>query len=813
MRAASAIGLLLAANLLHAQTYAPRSNFGAKLEPQGGIVHGAGQSTAANAAYWALMPVGRQPLAYMWYVGLSTLTPDWADNLKTVLMRYPGSFLIPQLGVGMSNGGGNSYEADVAAGKYDTQIGYLVSGLRKLATPVYLRPGYEFNGLSWNGYKPASYIQAFIRVANALRAASDIEVALVWDASIDGVTNYMDYYPGDSYVDWFGMNYFDGNSFAFGSDFIAQARSHKKPILLAELTPRGSGAQGGQASWNAWFVPFFNFLAGNPEVKLFCYIDANWDSLGQYPGWGDSRLETDSAAPVRDLYIAQLANPAFLNDVSETSFRGLLGYNDTTPPPAITDLKATADANGVTLTWTPVSDPSGVARYYLYRNGTLLDYALASPYGDATPPLGTSTYSIAVMDRAGNLSAVSPPQSVTVNQVQKFANGDFENGTANWNLENDSPSTTAGSLTADTINPIDGKTSAKVTVTQNDSTAWHLQVQQSFQMTKGLSYTFSFKTRASASVQLPLMIQQNTGAYTVYYQANFTASTTVASYQHTWTATDSQPTKIAFEVANIGNVALWLDDVSVVESPGTGNPPPNLLGTGLTSGASFLPAIAPGSWFTIKGANLSPVASDTWDKSIVNGKLPASLDGVSVSIGGQPAYIYYVSPGQINAIVPNIPAGQTTLSVTTPAGSSAGVTVNVAAQAPAFFLWPGSQAVATRTDGTYAVKSGTFSGADTTAAHAGEVVILWGTGFGATTPAVGPGIQTPGDKLYNCDPVTATVGGVAATVYGCALSPGWAGLYQVAIQVPASLTAGDHLLKVVIDNASSPDGVILSVAQ
>jgi uncharacterized protein (TIGR03437 family) len=67
--------------------------------------------------------------------------------------------------------------------------------------------------------------------------------------------------------------------------------------------------------------------------------------------------------------------------------------------------------------------------------------------------------------------------------------------------------------------------------------------------------------------------------------------------------------------------------------------------------------------------------------------------------------------------------------------------------------------------------------------------------------------------LYNCDPVTAALGGTAVTVYGCALSPGWAGLYQVAIQVPQSLAPGDYALKVSIGNASSPDGAILAVAR
>jgi uncharacterized protein (TIGR03437 family) len=814
MRRLILIALLPICGLIQAQTWTPRVNFGARLEPKGVIVHGAGQEPPDFAAYWNTMPVGRQPQVYMWYQDLDTMSPGWTANLKAQLQAYPGSFLIPQIGVSLTNGANAHYEADVAAGKYDTQIANLVSGLRALATPVYLRIGYEFNGVGWNGYLPAPYAQAFIRIAKALRAAPDIEVATVWDAEVDGATDFMDYYPGDDYVDWFGMNIFNGTSFSnpILPTFMSLADAHKKPVMIGETTPVGVGAQQGSTSWTQWFAPFFGYLQATPEIKEFNYIDCDW-STTQWPTWGDSRLQLDTAAPVRSQYIAQLGDPAVLSGASESAFRKLLGYNNATPPPAVSDLKASVDSNGVvTLTWTPVTDPSGIARYYIYRNGTLLDFTLAPPYTDTSAVAGTPSYGIAAMDRAGNLSAVSPAQSLALSQVQTLVNGGFENGTLGWTLENDAATVCAGTLTADTTNPIDGTASGAVTVSKSDGTNWHLQVEQYFQMTKGLTYTISFKTRASASVQLPLMIQQNGGAYTVYYQANFTASPTVASYQHTLTATDTQPVKLSYEVAAIGSVTLWLDDVSVVESLGTANPPPDLLASGVTSGASFLPAIAPGGWVAIKGGNLAQVASDTWDKSIVSGKLPTSLDGVGVSVGGQPAYVYYVSPGQINAVVPNIAAGQTTLSVTTPTGQTGAVAVNVGTQAPAFFLWPGNQAVATRQDGSYAVKAGTFSGATTAAAHPGDVIVLWGTGFGATTPAVASGILTPSDKLYNCDPVTATLGGAAVTVYGCALSPGWAALYQVAIQVPSTLAAGDYALKVVIDNASSPDGVILSIA-
>jgi uncharacterized protein (TIGR03437 family) len=816
------IGLLPIAGLLHAQTFMPRADSGARLEPKGVVMHGAGQDSASYAAYWAAMPIGSQPATYMAYLDLDTLAPNWADSLKAQLLNYPGNFIIPQIGLSMTDSVTNHYEAQVAAGAYDTQIGYLISGLRELANPVYLRIGYEFNGVGWNGYAPAPYVQAFIHVTNMLRAAPDIEVATVWDAEVpDGATDFSDYYPGDSYVDWFGVNVFNSSGFSNSAltSFISLAGAHNKPVMMGETTPEGVGAQAGAASWTGWFVPFFNFLQTTPQVKQFNYIDWNWaywaaqDNQPSWANWGDARLELDTAAYVRNLYIPELANSTIFNTpANESAFRQLLGLNDNTPPPAVSGLSVSAGAGGTTLTWTPVTDSSGIARYYLYRNNTLLDFSLAPPYTDLSVGLGASSYTIAAMDRAGNMSAMSAPQTINLTQIQRIANGGFENGLSDWQLSSYA-SGAAGTAVIDTADPMDGTASVKINVSKTTGTNWNLQLEQFFQVTAGLSYTVSFKARASASVTLPVAIQQTPSPYAVYLNPSFTATTSAGSFSYSFTATTSQPVEIGFWVDNIGSATLWLDDISVIESNPQANPPPNLLVSGVQNGASYQAGVVPGSWLALKGANLAAVASDTWANAIVNGALPESLDGVSVSIGGQPAYIYYVSPGQINAIAPNVSPGPATLTITTPGGTSAPVTVNVAAQAPAFFLWPGSQAVATRAaDNSYAVKAGTFAGATTVAAHPGDVLILWGTGFGATTPPVTQGIEVPSDQTYNCSPATVTLGSANATVYGCALSPGSAGLYQVAIQVPNSLASGDYTLKVTVNGAVSPDGVILSVS-
>jgi uncharacterized protein (TIGR03437 family) len=233
----------------------------------------------------------------------------------------------------------------------------------------------------------------------------------------------------------------------------------------------------------------------------------------------------------------------------------------------------------------------------------------------------------------------------------------------------------------------------------------------------------------------------------------------------------------------------------------------------VVNGASFAPGIVPNSWATIQGSGLSKV-TDTWNNFIVNGKLPTTVDGVSVTVDGQPAYVYYVSPGQINFIVPDVASGPQQVIVKNSAGASAASTVTVSEFGPAFFPWPNSQVVATRQDFSLAAKNGTFAGATTVPAKPGDVIILWGTGFGPTKPAAPAGQETPSNTTYSTSTLpTVTIDNIPATVYGAALAPGFAGLYQVAIQVPQSLSNGDWPIIASIGGVSSPSGMLLTVQQ
>jgi uncharacterized protein (TIGR03437 family) len=144
---------------------------------------------------------------------------------------------------------------------------------------------------------------------------------------------------------------------------------------------------------------------------------------------------------------------------------------------------------------------------------------------------------------------------------------------------------------------------------------------------------------------------------------------------------------------------------------------------------------------------------------------------------------------------------------TSPAG-----TAQLQVVSPGFFLWSGKYAVATRPDFSLVAPAGLFDEVTTVPAKPGDTIILWGTGFGATNPTVLPGVLPPSNQVSNVsNTVTVTIGNLAATVVGAALAPGNPGLYQIAVQVPASAPDGDLAVVAQVSGVQSSSNVLLSV--
>jgi uncharacterized protein (TIGR03437 family) len=192
--------------------------------------------------------------------------------------------------------------------------------------------------------------------------------------------------------------------------------------------------------------------------------------------------------------------------------------------------------------------------------------------------------------------------------------------------------------------------------------------------------------------------------------------------------------------------------------------------------------VAPGGLFTIFGTNLAKVAGSTAGFNNTD-SLPTSLNGVSVTVGGKAAPLLYVGPGQINA---QAPADITTVGqpvvVTGTNGMSNVVGVGAGVYAPVIFADSVGGVVVRKSDGSLIRPANP--------AVAGDTLLVYATGMGQTNPAFQTGKLVPSAPAYNTAPVTVKIGGVNAVVVSSVALPGYAGLYQVAVMMPAGITAG-----------------------
>ncbi|HAA16741.1 MAG TPA: hypothetical protein DCE41_35535, partial [Cytophagales bacterium] len=291
----------------------------------------------------------------------------------------------------------------INSGALDDQIGHMGDFFKEHPnTAFYLRIGYEFDG-AWNQYNQASYVSAYQRMVDILRANGVTNVAYVWQSStspiddiIDGGQEpLLDYYPGDDYVDWFGMSWFllPDEQATVGStvttqrqladELVSLARSKGKPVMICESTPQGydlsagtnsnistvwdGGAGGNTVSksgtqiWNEWFQPFFDYIYANDDgIKGVTFINADWDTQGLWDApyeqgyWGDGRIQSNST--VESNWVSEITKSGWLH--GSASINSALNWSATAARggKAMAELAGEFDAPAISLYPNPVAD-------------------------------------------------------------------------------------------------------------------------------------------------------------------------------------------------------------------------------------------------------------------------------------------------------------------------------------------------------------------------------------------------------------------------------------------------------------------------
>ncbi len=242
-------------------------------------------------------------------------------------------------------------------------------------------------------------------------------------------------------------------------------------------------------------------------------------------------------------------------------------------------------------------------------------------------------------------------------------------------------------------------------------------------------------------------------------------------------------------------------------------PPPSINPGGVLPAFGAVGTIQPGEWVSIYGTNLAAGIAN-W-----TGNFPIILGGSSVTIDNRPAYLAYVSPGQINVQAPaDAATGTVQVTVSTAAGT-ANSTVKLAAFSPSWFLLDAKHVagIILRSNGAGAFGGGSYDiigptgtslGYPTVAAKAGDTIELFGTGFGPTNPVVPIG-QAFSGAAATANPVALRINNMSVTPAFAGLSG--AGVYQFNFTVPSGLGTGDVALQATVGGIQSPTGVVISL--
>jgi uncharacterized protein (TIGR03437 family) len=282
----------------------------------------------------------------------------------------------------------------------------------------------------------------------------------------------------------------------------------------------------------------------------------------------------------------------------------------------------------------------------------------------------------------------------------------------------------------------------------------------------------------------------------------FLAPGSVGLVQLDFTVPQSAPFGNLPVVATVGGV----NSQSVVLPVGI--PKPAI--TGVSNSASGAAAIAAGSWVGIYGTNLARSSRIWRDADFAGLNLPTALDGVSVKINGKPAFVYFTSPRQINVQAPEDTAIGTIQVEVTNDGGTATATANLQTYSPAFFTFNNKYPASVHLDRSYVAPAAYFGASVASRpAKPGDIILIYGTGFGPTTPSVGAGrIFSGAPPLTDPTQLRITIGGVSARVdFAGIVSPGQ---YQFNVVVP-DVPDGELLITATIAGVASASGLVLPV--
>jgi len=227
------------------------------------------------------------------------------------------------------------------------------------------------------------------------------------------------------------------------------------------------------------------------------------------------------------------------------------------------------------------------------------------------------------------------------------------------------------------------------------------------------------------------------------------------------------------------------------------------------SAANIAGLYSPNSFISIYGTNLANVTKPIGLSDIGSGMLPASLQGtgVGVLIGGISGYVYYVSPNQVNVLIPeNFVPGLVTVQLENRGIYGPPVQITLSPTAPALFQLDATNALATHGNGPLVTPE--------SPALPGEILVLYATGLGVTSPEIICGtLPQSAWPIADLSDFQVQLNGVPVDrklIQYAGDTPGFAGLFQINLQLPDDCPPNPEI-RIGFANSLSPPGRFVPV--
>jgi uncharacterized protein (TIGR03437 family) len=228
----------------------------------------------------------------------------------------------------------------------------------------------------------------------------------------------------------------------------------------------------------------------------------------------------------------------------------------------------------------------------------------------------------------------------------------------------------------------------------------------------------------------------------------------------------------------------------------------------IVNGATQTPmALAPNTLVTIYGTNLAFSTRAVAGSDVAGNAMPTELDGVQVWFNAQPCPLFYISPTQINFLIPYyVGSGPASIIVANNGHAGLPADIQMHDTSPGLFLWGENQPVAVHLNGELI--------SDSSPALPGEIIVLFAAGLGHTIPDLPYGqLATGGFPIRLAPQLQVLLDGVACppgNILYAGLTFGFSGLYQINLRLPSDAPSNPEI-QLNIGEDSSPGSIRLAI--